>query len=326
MARPTRFVFVVFDGFELLDVTGPSTVFQAAARLAGKEIYRSIVVTPEGGPIRAAAGLTVETMRARDVSFGRHDFLLVAGAEREPLLAALEDGRLLDCLRAAAPKCGRYGSVCSGAMVLAEAGLVDGRTVSSHWDACGAIADRYPAVSVNPDSIYTKDGCVWTSAGAATGIDMALAVVEEDHGAALSAKVAKRIVVFARRQGNQSQFSSFLEAQTRAATREVRAAVNWMTENPASDTTVSELAGIAGMTERTFYRKFESALGVTPAKFLERLRLDRAKDLLEHGLEPKEVAARVGFRSYSGFRASFLRAFDLSPSAHRALHARQPAL
>lgn len=321
MTHGVQIIFPVFDGFELLDVTGPSSVFQVAGRLAGRRLYRSVLVTPDGGPVQSASGLTVETERFEDVALAKRDFLLVPGAEREELLVALQDERLLDNVKDAASRCGRYGSICSGALIIAEARLATGRTVSSHWDACRAIAERYPDLSVNPNSIYTRDGPLWTSAGATTGIDMALAIVEEDHGSALSAKVAKRLVVFARRHGNQSQFSSFLEAQTRAATHEIRAAVDLMVEHPGKDVTVAELAGIAGMTERTFYRKFEAALGVTPAKFLERLRLDRAKDLLEEGLAPKEVSAQVGFRSYSGFRASFLRTFALSPSAHQRLHA-----
>lgn len=321
MPQTVQIIFTVFDGFELLDVTGPSTVFQVASRLAGQKLYRSVLVTSDGGSVQSASGLTLETERFENVRLEPRDFLLVPGAEREELLAAAQDRLLLDIVKQAASQCRRYGSICSGALIIAEAQLANGRTVSSHWDACRAIAERHPGLSVNPDSIYTRDGPLWTSAGATTGIDMALAIVEEDHGAALSAKVAKRLVVFARRHGNQSQFSSFLEAQTRAATHEIRAAVDWMVDHPGKDVTVAHLAGIAGMTERTFYRKFEAALGVTPAKFLERLRLDRAKDLLEEGLAPKEVSARVGFRSYSGFRASFLRAFALSPSAHRRLHA-----
>lgn len=320
MRDTMRIIFAVYDGFELLDVTGPSTVFEVAGRLAGRDLYQSIMVSSNGDPTKSASSLTVQTTSTRDIAPEKADFLLVPGADREDLFAAMEDPHLTDWLKHATRVCGRYGSVCSGALLLANTQIATGRTISSHWDACSTIAERYPDVSVDPDSIFTNDGPLWTSAGVTTGIDMALAVVEHDHGTALSAKVAKHLVVFARRQGNQSQFSTFLEAQTRVASHDIRPAVDWMIENPSRSVTVAELAGISGMTERTFYRRFEAAFGVSPAKFLERLRLDRAKSLLEEGLAPKEVATRVGFRSYSGFRASFLRTFDLSPAAHQHLH------
>ncbi|MEM9192366.1 MAG: helix-turn-helix domain-containing protein [Myxococcota bacterium] len=319
MARFTRVFFALFPDFELLDLSGPASVFSTATRLGGR--YETIPITPTGGSVPSAYGFAVESRASRTFTFRRRDLLLVVGGERRPLAAAGQPA-YLEWLRQVAKKCGRFGSVCSGAYLLAGAGLVNGRTISTHWDACSYLHDQFPDVTVDPESIYTKDGAVWTSAGVTTGIDMALAIVEEDHGAGLSADVAKRLVVFARRQGNQRQFSSFLEAQTRAASREVQAAVDWMVSRPSEDTSVSDLAKVAGMAERTFYRSFKSAMGVSPAKFLERLRLDLAKDLLEAGVVTKEVADRVGFRSYSGFRAAFLRTFGLSPSAHQRLHAR----
>ncbi|MEM9637861.1 MAG: helix-turn-helix domain-containing protein [Pseudomonadota bacterium] len=322
MQKTTRIFFAVFDGFEPLDLTGPASVFQAASQQSGAPLYDVIPISPRGGPVHGSAGFAIESRASSSFEFCADDFLIVVGAEQPALLAAGDDPAYVHWFKRIAQSCGRIGSVCSGAYVLAGSGLADNRMISSHWDACSFLEDRFPAVTVNSDSIFTKDGHIWTSAGVTTGIDMALAIVEEDHGPMLSARVAKRLVVFARRQGNQSQFSSFLEAQSRASTREIRTAVEWMLENPAKDVSVGALAGIAGMTERTFYRKFLAAMGVSPAKYLERMRLDLAKNLLEDGVVTKEVAGRVGFRSYSGFRVAFLRAFGLSPSAHQRLHAR----
>ncbi|WP_299828241.1 GlxA family transcriptional regulator [uncultured Roseobacter sp.] len=322
MRKTTRIFFAVFDGFEPLDLSGPACVFQAANLQAEMPLYDVIPITPRGGLVRGSAGFAIDSKPSSNFSFGQDDFLIVVGAERDPLFSTAENSTYVSWFADLGRRCGRVGSVCSGAYVLACSGLADGHTISSHWGICAFLADRFPAVRINGDSIYTKDSNLWTSAGVTTGIDMALAILEEDHGPQLSAAVAKRMVVFSRRQGNQSQFSSFLEAQSRAASREVRGAVEWMLDNPAQDVSVGMLARIVGMTERTFYRKFEAAMGISPAKYLERMRLDLAKTLLEEGVVTKEVAGRVGFRSYSGFRVAFLRTFGLSPSAHQRLHAR----
>lgn len=318
----TRVFFALFDGFEPLDLTGPSSVFQAANHEAQKTLYESIPITPSGGKVRSSSGFAIDSESSTNFRFRRSDLFLIVGAERTALFAAGKKPDYLAWLQEIATKCGRIGSICSGAYLLAKTGLADGHTISSHWDACDYLNENFPKVSTNADSIYTCDEHIWTSAGVTTGIDMALAILEEDHSVLLSSSVAKRLVVFARRQGNQSQFSTFLEAQSQAASREIRNVIDWMIDNAHKDINVATLASVANMTERTLYRKFEATMGIPPAKFLERLRLDMAKGLLEDGVVTKEVADRVGFRSYSGFRVAFIRAFGLSPSAHRKLHGR----
>jgi transcriptional regulator GlxA family with amidase domain len=320
MTVTTRVLFALFDGFEFLDLAGPSSVFQTANYLSGEPLYKSIPISPDTNLVRCASGFTIESQCSYELQIQKTDFFIVVGAERDPLLKVADHTAYINWLTETAKQCGRIGSVCSGAYLLAKTGLADGHTISSHWGACKELDEHFPNVKVNTENIYTHDRNIWTSAGVAAGIDMALAIVEKDHGPTLSSKIAKRLVVYSRRQGTQTQFSSFLEAQTAAVSRDIQAAVEWMIKNADKDISVATLADKARMSERTFYRKFHQTMSMPPAKYLELLRLDMAKQLLESGLAPKEVAAHAGFRSYSGFRVAFIRAFGLSPSAHRRLH------
>ena len=218
-----------------------------------------------------------------------------------------------------APRAKRYGSVCTGAFVLAAAGLLDGKRVATHWASCDRLADGFPALNVDADSLYVVDGKVWTSAGVTTGIDMALALVEADLGAATANLIARHFVLYARRPGYQSQFSPLLQAQT-AAEAPFAALIDWMQENLDRPLDVPALAARAGLSERSFYRKFTEATGKTPAHFVEGLRLDAARTLLAQGLPLKAIAGKVGLSSPARLGQAFERRFGMAPSLFREMH------
>jgi putative intracellular protease/amidase len=209
-----RVVIIGFPGVQTLDLTGPAEVFAAASRSAGRAAYRIVFASVGGGEHRTSCGLIVRTSDLRRIRPGRRDTVVVAGGDADATRRAATDRALLGWLRRAAPIALRTASVCSGAFVLAAAGLLDGKRAATHWEACDELARRFPAVTVDPNAIFVRDGAVWTSAGVTTGIDMALAIVEDDLGRALADEVAARLVLYIRRPGFQSQFSAALVAQT----------------------------------------------------------------------------------------------------------------
>jgi transcriptional regulator GlxA family with amidase domain len=314
MARPHRISLLAYEGCQLLDVTGPAAVFGAANDGRDRPFYDVQIVSPDGGPVVTNCGVAVMSHPIG----GRPDTLLVAGGSRG-LKAALAREDVLAWLRKAAPKTKRLGSVCTGAFMLAAAGLLDGKRVATHWASCDRLADRFPALTVDADALYVVDGKVWTSAGVTTGIDMALALVEADLGAATANLIARHFVLYARRPGYQSQFSPLLQAQTNADAP-FAALVNWMQDNLDKPLDVPALAARAGLSERSFYRKFTDATGKTPAHFVEGLRLDAARTLLAKGLPLKAIAGRVGLRSSARLGQAFERRFGMAPSLFREIH------
>ena len=249
---------------------------------------------------------------------GQPDTLLVAGGSLGLKVAMARDD-VARWLRRAAPRTRRYGSVCTGAFMLAAAGLLDGKRVATHWASCARLAERFPALSVDAEALYVVDGKVWTSAGVTTGIDMALALVEADLGAATANLIARHFVLYARRPGYQSQFSPLLQAQT-AAEAPFAALIDWMQAHLDDPLDVPALARRAGLTERSFYRKFTEATGKTPAHFVEALRLDAARTLLAKGLPLKTIAGRVGLTSSARLGDAFERRFGMAPSLFREMH------
>jgi len=219
-----------------------------------------------------------------------------------------------------AGKAQRFGSVCSGVIILARLGLLDGHRVATHWDACAPLAAAFPSVTVDPDSLYVVDGRLWTSAGVTTGIDMALAMVAQDLSADIAGAVAKRLVLYARRPGYQSQFSPLLHAQVKADSP-FADLIAWILANLSSPLDVPKLAERAGLSERTFHRKFVAAAGETPARFIEAARLDAARMLLCRGLSLKSVAAEVGLSPATRFCEAFERRFGITPRLFREMHA-----
>jgi transcriptional regulator GlxA family with amidase domain len=314
-----RCLFIVYDGFELIDLSGPVAVFSAANTLSQKPLYAIACASPKGGRVVSGCGIAIESVSCASVRLGPRDTVLAMGADRAPLMAAMHESAIARVLRAAAKRAERYGSVCAGTFLLGACGLLDGKRVTTHWSARERLAAYAPDAHVETDALYIANGPLWTSAGATTGVDMALAMVGRDHGAALMGAVARHLVVYAHRPGHQSQFSSLLDAQT-AAEGVFAEVIAWMARNAERPIKVADMAARAKMSERSFYRKFVEATGIGPAKYLEGLRLEGAKRFLEAGEPAKTVAQRAGFRSESAFRAAFAARFGITPAHHRRMH------
>ena len=315
MLKPRRIALLAYEGCQLLDVTGPAAVFGAANEGRERPAYDVQIVSPDGGPVTSNCGVALVSRRFG----GQYDTLLVAGGSRGlKAVMAREDVRRW--LRRVAPRTRRFGSVCTGAFVLAAAGLLDGRRVATHWASCQRLADKFPALTVDADALYVVDGKIWTSAGVTTGIDMTLALVEADLGAATANLIARHFVLYARRPGYQSQFSPLLQAQSEADVPFARL-IDWMQARLDEPLDVPTLAARAGLSERSFYRKFVEATGKTPAHFVEALRLDAARTLLAKGLPLKTIAGRVGLRSAARLGQAFERRFGMAPSLFREMHA-----
>jgi transcriptional regulator GlxA family with amidase domain len=316
--------FIVYPGFELLDTAGPTSVFNGANRALGQQgrpaYYKIGLVSAEGGAVESSSGIAVETRCIGELRPGEAQTVLIAGAEREQLLPAVADPVLRTALPALAAKAERFGSVCSGGFLLAALGLLDGHRVATHWDSSKPLAERFPTVTVDPDALYVVDGRLWTSAGVTTGIDMALAMIARDLNAMVAAEVAKRLILYARRPGYQSQFSPVLQAQVKGDSP-FADLIGWVQSNLDAPLDVSALADRAGLTERTFHRKFVAATGETPARFVETARLDAARMLLSRGLSLKSVAAQVGLFPAVRLSEAFERRFGVAPRLFRDMHA-----
>ncbi|WEX09417.1 helix-turn-helix domain-containing protein [Chelativorans sp. AA-79] len=317
-------IFIVYPGFELLDTAGPAAVFNGANRALGQQrqpaYYKADLVSAEGGAIESSSGVVAQTKAISDVEPGEAQTVLVAGAEREQLLPAVADPVLRAALPRLAGKAQRFGSVCSGGFLLAALGLLDGHRVATHWDSCKPLAETFPAVTVDPDALYVVDGRLWTSAGVTTGIDMALAMIANDLDATIAGEVAKRLILYARRPGYQSQFSPVLKAQVKGDSP-FADLIGWIQSNLDAPLDVPSLADRAGLTERTFHRKFVAATGETPARFVETARLDAARMLLSRGLSLKTVAAQVGLFPAARLSEAFARRFGVPPGLFREMHA-----
>jgi transcriptional regulator GlxA family with amidase domain len=308
-------VIVVVPGVQTLDVAGPAEAFSIATRFHGGD-YEVRVVTPDGRPARGTSGLTLGADDAIAGVRGAVDTLVVAGGEG--VFAAAQDERLIAWLRDASARARRTASVCTGAFLLAAAGLLDGRRATTHWAWCDRLAERHPAVTVERDPIFVRDGDVATSAGVTAGMDLALALIEEDHGPEAALATARSLVLFVRRPGGQSQFSTALAAQParREPLRDLQA---WIIEHLDADLTVPALARRAHMSDRNFARAFRAESGLTPAAYVEAARVERARRELETtSLGVDAVAARCGFGTVETMRRAFHRRLGVNPAAYRA--------
>jgi transcriptional regulator GlxA family with amidase domain len=309
-----RIAILAFEAAQTLDVTGPYEVFSIASRLAG-DAYGVEIVAPGGGPVRTGSGVTLVPDRATSALRGPLDTLLVAGGGG--VLEAIEDETLVRWVKRAAGRSRRVASVCTGAYMLAEAGLLDGRSAATHWASADDLARRYPALRVDPEAIYVKDGDVWSSAGVTAGMDLALALVEEDLGRDVALETARWLVVFVQRPGGQSQFSSHLRAQV-AEREPLRELQRWMAAHLEADLSVPALASRACMSERNFARAFGREVGMTPGAYVDALRVDHARLRLEStGQKLEAVAADCGFGTVETMRRAFHRRLGVGPSAYR---------
>jgi transcriptional regulator GlxA family with amidase domain len=308
-------VLVVYPGLQGLDLVGPVEVFAGASRALERPAYRIVVAAVRPGTVATATGLGIVADTALADLRGAVDTLVVVGGDGT--VDAVFDDELVGHVRRLAGRSRRVTSVCSGAFVLARAGLLDGRRATTHWSACDLLASSFPEVEVDPDPIYVQDGNVYTSAGVTAGMDLALALVEEDHGRDVALSIARRLVLFLRRPANQSQFSAQLAAQM-AERDGLRDAQRHVLEHPDRDCSVAALARVALMSERHFARCFTEEVGVTPARYVERVRVETARRLLEdtdQGVEA--VAAAAGFGTAETMRRTFLRVLRTSPSEYR---------
>ena len=302
-------VFVVFDDFQLLDLAGPMTVFEIASRFV-PGAYAVSTRAAEGGAVAASSGLAVIAAPAGTPDC---DTLVVVGGNGTRI--AVSASAVLWLVQRLAATARRVTSVCSGSLVLAAAGLLDGRTATTHWRRAGDLA-RYRQVTVAPDRIFVRDGHVWTSAGITAGIDLALALVADDLGDAVAARVAKEMVVAYRRSGGQSQFSTLAELPL--ASDRVGAAMAFARDHLAEDLPVERLAGAAALSPRQFARAFRAATGTTPAKAIEQLRAETARAAIEAGhASIDSIAAATGFGDAERMRRSFVRLYGQPPQALR---------
>ncbi|MEQ8654652.1 MAG: GlxA family transcriptional regulator [Kiloniellales bacterium] len=322
---PKRIVMLAYPDANAVDVVGPLQVFAGACRYMrdtyaqtppGEQIaYRVEIIGPSAGPITTSAGFDLVASRGIDAVLEGVDTLLVAGGYGYAEM--MRDQRVLTWLRQMAPKVRRLGSICSGAFILAAAGLLQGRRATTHWRYCAELAARFPEVTVEPDRLHVRDGQIYSSAGVTAGMDLALALLEEDCGRPAALATAREMVVFLKRPGGQSQFSQHLEAQT-AEPAPLRQLQSWILDNLDADLSVEALAEQVAMSPRNFARVFVKETGSTPAKFVERARIEAARRALEDSADAlPRIAERCGFGHPETMRRVFQRHLKVAPQDYR---------
>jgi transcriptional regulator GlxA family with amidase domain len=317
-ASKRQVVLVGFDGMQLLNLVGPAEMLDAATQvLGGERGYRVTIATPAGAPVRGSAGMrlaadtSLSHVRPRTV-----DTMIVGGGMR--IGEVVDDPRLVSGLQRLSAGARRTCSVCTGAFLLAGAGLLDGKAATTHWAFCAELARRHPRVRVKPNRIFVRDGPTMTSAGSTAGMDLTLALIEEDHGPDVARTVARWTVMFLQRPGGQSQFSERLALPGTIASP-VRQILDAIVAQPAADHRLAQLAKRAAVSERHLRRLFAEQTGTTPARFVERVRVEAAREQLERTMTPIEtVAASCGFGSPETMRRAFLRVLGVGPSDYRA--------
>jgi transcriptional regulator GlxA family with amidase domain len=322
--RERHIIVVAFDHVQLLDVAGPLQAFATAGELAAfhrsPPPYRLTLVCPRGGEVATSSGLRLVAEPFASVRRQPIDTLIVAGGYG--IHEAVRDRSFVRFVSVCAKRSRRICSVCTGAFALAEAGLLDGRRATTHWAHCVELGGRYPRLHVEPDPIFICEGNIWTSAGVTAGIDLALALIEQDHGRPVALAVARELVVFLKRPGGQSQFSTLLAAQT--ADGVFGNLQNWILENLMGDLSVERLAEKVGMSPRNFARVFVQSTGTTPGKAVERIRVEAARRVLEETATSLSVVANsCGFRSEQRMRRSFIRHLGAAPRQYRQRFARR---
>ena len=312
-----KVVLVIFDRAKLLDIAGPLQVFSDARLEDGGPAYQVIVASEAGGPITTDASVVLASEPLDDAMEGVVDTLLVVGGDPALSPAATSSLRAKLARHLARPR--RLGSVCVGAFILAELGVLDGREATTHWGACGRLRRDYPSIIVKPDAIFVSCGRLWTSAGVSAGIDLALALVEADLGRRAALGLARLLVLFLKRPGGQSQFSVELRRQMRDARGRFDGLHAWIQANLEGDLSVPALAAAARMSPRNFARVYRRETGESPARAVEQLRVEAARRLLESAPDPiQRVAQRIGFGDDERLRRAFQKAHGVSPQDYRA--------
>jgi transcriptional regulator GlxA family with amidase domain len=323
-SRPRKIAIIGYRGVQSLDVTGPFEVFAMANRFGNQAAYEPILASPDGGVVHCNSGIQLAGAVALEDLPQDLDTILVGGGD-EAGLEAMREPMILEWLTRRTPSTRRIGSVCSGAFVLAAAGVLDGRRATTHWEVCDDMRAFRPAVRLEPDAIFVADPPFFTSAGVTAGIDLCLSFVEADCGPELALAVARNLVLFMRRPGGQTQYSSGLNVQA-AATPRLRTLIAEISADPSGDLALPRLAERVGMAERTFSRVFQKETGISPAAFVEVARVNRAKAFLETSDWPlARIAERSGFGSLDGLHRAFQKRFGATPGDYRQRFGRAPA-
>jgi transcriptional regulator GlxA family with amidase domain len=306
-----RVAVLVYDGVTLLDVAGPAEVFKEANRFGAD--YEIVLLSPTGAGVTSSLGIrmAVDGAVSSESAIGT---LLVPGSDVHPRFRVPDD--LADATRMSAKVAGRVVSICTGAFVLAAAGLLDGKRATTHWKVAHELAARCPTSRVEPDAIHVRDGTTYTSAGVTAGIDLALALVEEDHGPDLARDVARALVVYMRRAGGQSQFSAPLQGPPPRSPA-LRTVTDLVTGDPRGDHSPGALARHLNVSTRHLTRLFHDELSTTPARYVESIRFDMARALLDQGHTATQAATLAGFPGYESMRRVFARQLSISPAAYR---------
>jgi transcriptional regulator GlxA family with amidase domain len=321
MSKPLNVAILAFSGCQVLDVSGPAMVFEAGNIASGKAHYKVHILSTKGGTIQTNSAVALVTKPLRELSPRAIDTLLIAGGDASGLRALVTNRSVRKWTVRGSARARRFGSVCTDTFALAHFGLLGGKRVATHWSACSELAELCPDTHVDANALFVNDGRLWTSAGVTTGIDMSLAMVASDLGDTVANAIAKRLVLYARRPGYQSQFSPVLNAQSRAVAP-FADLIDWIRDNLAKPLEVPKLAARVSMSERTFQRNFTRSVGVTPARFVETLRLDQTRVYLAAGLSLKEIATKVGYLTSAQLSKAFDRRFGMTPLLFRQLHGR----
>ncbi len=309
LLMPRRIGFLVYPDHQMLDLSGPLCVFQVANVLSGEKLYQPQILSADGGTVQNSLGFGIDTLR-----IGRRDLdtLIVVGGDLPNEFGSL----IVRLLRAQAKRSRRIASVCTGAFLLAQAGLLDGKRATTHWRYAHRLEKEFPLTKVNGDAIFVKDGNTWTSAGITAGMDLALALIQEDHGISLSKVIAQDMVIYHRRLGGQTQFSAL--ADMSPETERMQHIIGYIRENLSNSLSMEELAAAAHLSVRQFGRTFKAETGETPSKAVERIRAEVAHSLVEQTVEPVEaIAEQVGFSDPERMRRAFLRIYGHPPQAVR---------
>lgn len=319
--RPLTIAMVIYDGCEILDATAPIEAFEMANRTlselgSDQPGYVNILLAEQGGHIKTSSGMRLVADSWLDTT-DEIDTLIVAGSPDSSLRQATANKTLIDWIKRTGPRVRRVVPICTGAFILAEAGLLDGRRATTHWMDTERLGREYPSIQVEPDSIFVKDGPIATSAGATAGLDLALSLIEDDFGKKLALSVARRLVLYLKRPGGQTQFSTHLRAQM-VTGGSLSSLLSWLDDNFHHKITVDDLAERACMSPRNFARTFLRETGTTPAGYIELIRLEHAIRLLEDSKHPvASIAAECGFHSTEHLRRAFQRHLGISPVAYR---------
>jgi transcriptional regulator GlxA family with amidase domain len=311
MGSKRRVGILVFDGVKLLDVAGPSEVFSEANRFGGD--YEVLLYSADGREVGSSTGMRIG-VHAAAADTGPLEMALVAGGDILP--ARPVSPELAEAARILAGRARRTASICTGAFILAAAGLLDGHRATTHWRHAKILARAHPAIKVEPDAIYVEDGQIYSSAGVSAGIDLALALVERDHGAGLARDVARSLVVFLQRPGGQSQFSPSLRSAL-PRTSPLRQLCDTVAADPAGDYSLARLAAMASVSPRHLTRLFRDELKTTPARYVELIRFDTARDLLDAGHSVTDTALGSGYGSPETLRRAFIQHLGVSPRAYQ---------